>query len=78
MHLLYVRVFCVVSFARLQDQLEAICVRVRWEDLKAGLAEESEHYTTLEPFPEEGSGSVLGSSAGHWFVTARFVSYSYY
>lgn len=56
----------------------AISVRVRWEELREGLVEESKHYTTLDPLPDKREASFNGdsgvdSSTGQWFVTARWV-----
>lgn len=53
----------------------SIVVRVRWTDLREGLVEESQHYTTLEPLPEEARGGEGGVTVagleGHWFVSPR-------
>ena len=54
----------------------SISLRVRWTDLREGLVEESQHYTTLNPLPGGGE-AVFGSdggdggSVGQWFVTPR-------
>ncbi|CAM9893992.1 unnamed protein product, partial [Ectocarpus sp. 13 AM-2016] len=62
-----------------EDPLVSIFVKVRWTDLREGLVEESQHYTTLEPLPEEARGGVAGVDGGysgagvggHWFVSPR-------
>lgn len=62
----------------LQDPLVSLSVRVRWTELREGLVEESQHYTTLEPLPEEEGGGAAGSgmsgagSGGQWFVSPRW------
>ncbi|CAN0321354.1 unnamed protein product, partial [Ectocarpus sp. 12 AP-2014] len=63
-----------------EDPLVSIFLRVRWTDLREGLVEESQHYTTLEPLPEEARGGVGGVDGGysgagvggHWFVSPRW------
>lgn len=61
----------------------SLSVRVRWTELREGLVEESQHYTTLDPLPEEvragatSSGTAVGGdvigagSGGQWFVSPR-------
>ncbi|CAN0474287.1 unnamed protein product, partial [Ectocarpus sp. 8 AP-2014] len=63
-----------------EDPLVSIFVRVRWTDLREGLVEESQHYTTLEPLPEEARGGAGGADGGYsgaglggqWFVNPRW------
>eukprot|EP00752_Nemacystus_decipiens_P004283 g3912.t1 len=61
-----------------EDPLVSLSVRVRWTELREGLVEESQHYTTLDPLPEEevggaGSAGVSGAgSGGQWFVSPRW------
>lgn len=64
-----------------QDPLVSLSVRVRWAELREGLVEESQHYTTLDPLPEETIGRATssatavggsvrwGGSGGQWFVS---------
>lgn len=53
---------------------------MRWPELREGVVEESRHYTTLDPLPEEDldyeasiRNNVLGGSEVDWFVSARCV-----
>lgn len=63
----------------------SLSVRVRWTELREGLVEESQHYTTLDALPEEtsrgatSSGAAVGGgvsgagSGGQWFVSPRYL-----
>eukprot|EP00903_Cladosiphon_okamuranus_P018811 g17303.t1 len=57
-----------------EDPLVSLSVRVRWAELRDGLVEESQHYTTLDPLPEEAAGGAASAagSGGQWFVSPRW------